>query len=73
MIEKIDPELCNGCGICVDSCATDVIRMNEETKKAQITYSEDCTLCCMCEQDCPMHAIYVSPTWYTPIPTSFGL
>jgi NAD-dependent dihydropyrimidine dehydrogenase PreA subunit len=73
MIEKIDSELCTGCGICVNSCATDVIRMDETTKKAVIAYKEDCSLCCMCEFDCPTHAIYVSPSWFTPIPTCFGL
>ena len=35
-IERIDPELCNGCGICVDSCSMDVIRMEQEKKKAVI-------------------------------------
>ncbi|MBW1803016.1 MAG: 4Fe-4S binding protein [Deltaproteobacteria bacterium] len=28
-IEKIDLELCTGCGTCVNSCPVDVIRMPE--------------------------------------------
>jgi ferredoxin len=40
-IELIDPELCNGCGICVNSCSVDVIRMDTETEKAIIRYPED--------------------------------
>lgn len=59
-IEKIDVELCTGCGICVDSCWPDVIRMDEEAGKAVIRYPADCADCSMCEADCPEHAIYVT-------------
>jgi NAD-dependent dihydropyrimidine dehydrogenase PreA subunit len=60
-IERIDSELCTGCGTCVDSCPMDVIRMDDKSQKAVIMYPEDCMLCLYCEQDCPSHAIYVSP------------
>jgi NAD-dependent dihydropyrimidine dehydrogenase PreA subunit len=60
-IERIDADLCNGCGICVDTCWKDVIRMDEETQKAVIAYPDDCVACNYCEQDCPQNAIYVSP------------
>jgi 2-oxoglutarate ferredoxin oxidoreductase subunit delta len=60
-IERIDHDLCTGCEICVDNCIMDVIRMNEETEKAQISYPDDCMLCLRCEQECPEDAIYVSP------------
>ena len=36
VIERIDQELCNGCGICVTTCSVDVIRMDRELKKAVI-------------------------------------
>ena len=60
-IERIDPDLCTGCGICVDSCTMDVIRMDEKSQKAVIKYPDDCMLCVFCEEDCPVGAIYVSP------------
>jgi NAD-dependent dihydropyrimidine dehydrogenase PreA subunit len=66
-IDRIDPELCNGCGICINSCHMDVIRMDEESKKAIIKYPEDCVCCEYCKLDCPENAIYVSPVRHTPI------
>ncbi|MBN1367889.1 MAG: ferredoxin family protein [Dehalococcoidales bacterium] len=72
-IEKIDESLCNGCGKCIASCANDVFRMDEKTKKPKIVYPEDCSMCMMCEIDCPKHAVYVSPTERYPYPTLYGI
>ena len=71
-IEKIDHELCTGCGICIDSCPMDVIRMDEIEEKAIIQYPDECMLCLFCERDCPEGAIYVSPEKKIPILLSFG-
>ncbi len=60
-IEKIDQDMCVGCGVCVIACAVDVIRMNKETKKPYIAYGEDCILCDMCTWHCPTKAITVTP------------
>lgn len=70
-IELIDPELCNGCGICVNSCPMDVIRVDEAGEKAIIKYPEDCMCCDACEYDCPVDAIYVSPEKYEPLLVSW--
>ena len=71
-IECIDNELCNGCGICVESCPMDVLRIDEKTKKAIIKYPEDCMLCQWCQLDCPQNAIYLSPEKGSPLLTSWG-
>ena len=71
-IEKIDHDLCTGCGICVNSCPMDVIRMDEEENKAIIKYQEDCMLCEFCVLDCPVDAIYVSPEKHSPLIVSWG-
>lgn len=70
-IERIDPELCNGCGICVDSCCKDVLRMDEKGKKAIIKYPDDCMLRTICEIECPQNAIYVSPKKCMPAATAW--
>jgi len=60
-IRKIDFDLCTGCGTCVDHCPMDVIRLDEQTNKAVVTYLRDCQSCFLCEMDCPEEAIYVTP------------
>ncbi len=69
-IESIDAELCNGCGICVQICPMDVIRMDDE--KAVIRYPEDCMLCEFCALDCPVQAITISPQKSAPLLVSWG-
>ncbi len=58
-IDKIVAEDCTGCGICINSCPTDVIRMDSETNKAIIAYPEDCMVCKWCEKDCPEDCVTV--------------
>jgi NAD-dependent dihydropyrimidine dehydrogenase PreA subunit len=50
----------------------DVIRMDEESKKAVIAYPEDCMLCEWCRLDCPVDAIYISPATVAPALTPWG-
>ena len=60
-IRKIDYRLCSGCGMCVDNCPMDVIRMDKTTRKPFVKYIRDCQSCFLCELDCPEGAIYVTP------------
>jgi len=71
-VERIDNELCNGCGICVRSCPMDVIRMDNVSEKAVIQYPDDCMLCNWCIRDCPQNAIYVTPEKKSLFFTSWG-
>ena len=56
-IVVIDAAKCDGCGVCVDSCPTDVLRM--EAAKAVVVYPADCHVCFLCHNDCPQKAITV--------------
>ena len=71
-IEMIDHNVCTGCGICVDSCSVDVIRMDSKAQKAVIQYPEDCMLCEFCVLDCPEEAITVTPEKKAPLIISWG-
>jgi MinD superfamily P-loop ATPase len=62
---KIDPELCQGCGVCMEVCRFDAIRIEGEV------YSVDpiaCDGCAACVYQCPEQAIHMHPCtagqWY---------
>lgn len=59
-IETINEILCNGCGICVDNCLADVIRMDSHKDKPYIAYQLDCAVCFQCVDECPTGAISVT-------------
>jgi NAD-dependent dihydropyrimidine dehydrogenase PreA subunit len=71
-IKEIDQDLCTGCGICVESCSVDVIRMDDDSQKAVIRYPQDCMLCELCSLDCPVDAITVTPDKEAPLIVSWG-
>ena len=60
MISSIDQKKCIGCGICVDRCPLDTLRL-DESGKAYIAYPDDCMTCFLCERRCPQGAITVDP------------
>ena len=62
-IRRIDHRLCTGCGICVNHCPLDVLRLDEKTEKAYIAYLRDCQGCFLCEYECAEEAIYCSPVF----------
>ena len=53
MAAKVDLEKCTGCGVCVDVCPLEAIKL--ENEKAVI--SDDCTECGTCIDECPNTAI----------------
>jgi MinD superfamily P-loop ATPase len=57
MIEKpiIDPEKCQGCGLCVSVCVCGALVLVEKT--VTIINVEDCGWCGLCELVCPNGAI----------------
>lgn len=57
-IERIDG--CIGCGTCVKTCPTDVLRLSEKDGKAEIRYVLDCQVCHLCQMYCPVDAITVT-------------
>lgn len=61
MIELIDYERCNRCGVCMDVCPTDVFRRREAGGDFYIGYLDDCQACFNCELECPKDAIRVAP------------
>jgi len=62
LIEKIDGEKCTGCGICIEMCNMDVLRLDESENKACIAYREDCMTCFECALTCPESAVLVNFT-----------
>jgi NAD-dependent dihydropyrimidine dehydrogenase PreA subunit len=71
-IKEIDQDLCTGCGICIESCSVDVIRMDDHSQKAVIRYPQECMLCEFCSLDCPVDAIIVTPEKEAPLIVSWG-
>ena len=59
MIERINEQLCIGCGNCDVACPMDVIYMNDD--RAEIRFKDDCQTCYNCELSCPTNAVYVDP------------
>lgn len=59
----IDPEVCTGCGVCIDTCPTDVLALEPTTRRAYPAYPQDCQACFLCVFDCAFDgAVSVSVT-----------
>jgi len=49
-----DPELCTGCGACVDQCPVSALYMNETLPEVK---AETCITCFCCQEICPEKAL----------------
>ncbi|WP_136797544.1 4Fe-4S dicluster domain-containing protein [Desulfosediminicola ganghwensis] len=63
---------CIGCGTCVLTCPTDVIRLDQRSGKATIQYPADCQICHLCRMYCPVDAITITPEKSIPVVVSWG-
>jgi NAD-dependent dihydropyrimidine dehydrogenase PreA subunit len=55
---EINRSACTACGVCVETCPPDVLRLDREGK-ATAAYQEDCQGCFICQWDCRFEAIRV--------------
>ncbi|MCZ2809722.1 MAG: 4Fe-4S binding protein [Candidatus Bathyarchaeota archaeon] len=55
MSVEIDRDKCDGCGVCVEMCPMDALRL-DEGEKAYVKYDE-CWYCGCCELECPRKAV----------------
>ncbi len=54
---RIDSEKCIGCGLCVEVCPHNVLRV--ENGKALVGERDDCMECGACAMNCPCEAVKV--------------
>jgi uncharacterized protein (DUF362 family)/NAD-dependent dihydropyrimidine dehydrogenase PreA subunit len=50
----VAPDLCTGCGTCIDQCPMSALSMGEEYPQVD---KEDCIACFCCQESCPEKAI----------------
>ncbi len=55
---EVNRTACTGCGVCVETCPPDVLRMDEQNK-AVVAYPDDCQGCFVCQWDCKFEALRV--------------
>lgn len=56
MRPRPDPDLCTGCGTCVDQCPAAALRMDEDAGLPQVD-EKMCIACFCCQEMCPEKAI----------------
>lgn len=54
----IDPEKCNGCGLCISVCSSGALVLVDNV--VTIIATEECDWCTVCEAVCPSGAISCS-------------
>jgi len=53
---EVDRRKCNRCGLCIEMCPMDVLRLGEE-KVPSMRYPDDCWYCDVCVSVCPKKAV----------------
>lgn len=51
---KVDPAICTGCRLCIDTCPMDAIELVDDVAKIN---EDKCSNCRACESECPVGAI----------------
>ncbi len=54
LLPQADPELCTGCGTCIDQCAAMALSMNENLPQVD---ADSCITCFCCQEICPEKAM----------------
>lgn len=69
----VDPDLCMGCGMCVNVCVPGAINITEKADKSGFTISiwrGSCCLCASCRHYCPTGAMSLVNDWHNTHPES---
>jgi NAD-dependent dihydropyrimidine dehydrogenase PreA subunit len=53
----VDEEACVGCGLCRETCPTEVLALNEAEGIIEVVKPRDCIQCLSCYYVCPATAI----------------
>lgn len=64
---QVTDSACTGCGVCVELCPPDVLRISSD-RKAYPAYPDECQACFVCVDACAYQAIAVAirlnpPAW----------
>jgi NAD-dependent dihydropyrimidine dehydrogenase PreA subunit len=59
---SINTRDCVGCGICVQRCKLNVLKLYDDKSHISLAYLPNCTLCRECEEACTVKTIRIEPT-----------
>lgn len=54
MAAEVNSEKCTGCGLCVDVCPVEAIKVEDDVA---VVNADECTDCGACVDECPNEAI----------------
>ena len=62
MPPRINPALCDQCGICQDVCPGDILYVDRGIEEI-VRYADECSHCDVCRVECPQGAIVIEFPW----------